>query len=85
MQLNVVSHTTNNDLSNKTYFCAGFLKESCMEPNLKNILIVFTGGTFSMQIDKATGGAIPRFSGEELIGMIPEAKTGLKKMYLMVL
>lgn len=40
----------------------------------KNILIVFTGGTFSMKIDKKTGGAIPYFHGEELIEMIPEAK-----------
>lgn len=40
----------------------------------KNILIVFTGGTFSMKIDKETGGAIPYFHGEELIEMIPEAK-----------
>lgn len=40
----------------------------------KNILVVFTGGTFSMKIDKATGGATPHFHGEELIEMIPEAK-----------
>ncbi len=39
----------------------------------KNILIVFTGGTFSMKIDEKTGGAIPFFHGEELIEMIPEA------------
>ncbi|MBK7105068.1 MAG: asparaginase [Ignavibacteriae bacterium] len=40
----------------------------------KNILVVFTGGTFSMKIDKETGGAIPYFHGEELIEMIPEVK-----------
>ena len=40
----------------------------------KNILIVFTGGTFSMMIDKKTGGAVPRFSGEELLKKIPEAE-----------
>jgi len=41
----------------------------------KNILIVFTGGTFSMKVDKkVTGGAIPRYSGEELLKKIPEAK-----------
>ena len=40
----------------------------------KNILVVFTGGTFSMMIDEKTGGAIPRFSGEELLRKIPEAK-----------
>ncbi|HMU41932.1 MAG TPA: asparaginase [Ignavibacteriaceae bacterium] len=42
---------------------------------MKKILIVFTGGTFSMMIDKETGGAIPRFSGEELMNMIPSAKS----------
>ncbi len=40
----------------------------------RNILIVFTGGTFSMMIDKETGGAIPRYSGMELLHKIPEAK-----------
>lgn len=39
----------------------------------KNILIIFTGGTFSMKIDSKTGGAIPHFHGEELVNMIPEA------------
>lgn len=42
---------------------------------MKKILIVFTGGTFSMMIDEETGGAIPRFSGEELMSMIPSAKS----------
>jgi L-asparaginase len=41
---------------------------------MRNILVVFTGGTFSMMIDEKTGGAIPRFSGKELLGKIPEAK-----------
>ena len=40
---------------------------------MKKILIVFTGGTFSMKIDKSTGGAIPRYSGTELLDKIPEA------------
>ena len=40
---------------------------------MKNIVVVFTGGTFSMKIDKKTGGAVPFYYGEELIGMIPEA------------
>lgn len=40
----------------------------------KNLLVVFTGGTFSMKIDEKTGGAIPHFHGEELIKMIPGAK-----------
>lgn len=41
---------------------------------MHKILVVFTGGTFSMKIDKKTGGAIPRYSGSELIKKIPEAK-----------
>jgi len=41
---------------------------------MKKILVVFTGGTFSMSIDKSTGGAVPMFSGEELLQMIPFAK-----------
>lgn len=41
---------------------------------MKKILVVFTGGTFSMKIDSVTGGAIPFFHGEELLEMIPEAK-----------
>lgn len=40
----------------------------------KKILIVFTGGTFSMKIDEKTGGGVPFFQGEELIKMIPEAE-----------
>jgi L-asparaginase len=39
----------------------------------KTILIVFTGGTFSMKIDEKTGGAVPYFSGNELMRMIPDA------------
>jgi L-asparaginase len=42
---------------------------------MKNILIVFTGGTFSMMIDEKTGGAVPRYSGSELLNMIPVAKS----------
>lgn len=42
---------------------------------MKNILIVFTGGTFSMKIDEKTGGAVPHFSGNALIDMMPEIKT----------
>ena len=41
----------------------------------KNILIVFTGGTFSMRIErKKSGGAVPRYSGEELLKKIPEVQ-----------
>jgi L-asparaginase len=42
--------------------------------DLKNILIAFTGGTFSMKIDKKTGGLLPKYSGEELVNKIPEVK-----------
>jgi L-asparaginase len=41
---------------------------------MNKILVVFTGGTFSMKIDKKTGGAIPRYSGSELLKKIPDAK-----------
>jgi L-asparaginase len=41
---------------------------------MNKILVVFTGGTFSMMIDKETGSAVPRFSGEELLEKIPQAK-----------
>ena len=41
---------------------------------MKNILIVFTGGTFSMKIDETTGGAVPHFSGNDLIDMMPDIR-----------
>lgn len=41
---------------------------------MKNILIVFAGGTFSMKIDEQTGGAVPHYHGSQLLEMIPEAK-----------
>jgi len=41
---------------------------------MKNILIVFAGGTFSMKKDRKTGGTVPHFHGKELLEMIPEAK-----------
>jgi len=41
---------------------------------MNKILIVFTGGTFSMMIDKKTGGAVPRYSGEDLVEMMPRAR-----------
>lgn len=40
---------------------------------MKNILVVFTGGTFSMKIDNVTKAAVPFFHGNELINMIPGA------------
>jgi L-asparaginase len=36
------------------------------------IATFFTGGTISMRIDPATGGAIPALSGEEIIALVPE-------------
>ena len=42
---------------------------------MKNILVVFTGGTISMRIDEKTKSAIPFFHGEELVEMIPEARS----------
>lgn len=42
---------------------------------MKNILIVFAGGTFSMKIDEETGGAIPFFHGDQLLEMIPNARS----------
>jgi len=41
---------------------------------MKNVLIVFTGGTFSMHIDKQTGGAVPHYHGNELLDKIPDAR-----------
>ncbi|MEG8946578.1 asparaginase [Rosettibacter firmus] len=41
---------------------------------MKNILIVFTGGTFSMKIDEHTKAAVPFFHGNEIMQLIPEAK-----------
>jgi L-asparaginase len=42
---------------------------------MKNMLIVFTGGTFSMSVDnKKSGGAVPRYSGKELLKKIPQVK-----------
>jgi L-asparaginase len=39
---------------------------------MKNILIVFTGGTFSMKIDEKTKSAVPFYHGEELLKIIPD-------------
>ncbi|MCC6549845.1 MAG: asparaginase [Ignavibacteriaceae bacterium] len=38
---------------------------------MKNIAIIFTGGTFSMKIDHETGGAVPHFSGNDLLDLMP--------------
>jgi L-asparaginase len=41
---------------------------------MKKIMIVFTGGTISMKVDKNTGGAVPHLTGKNIIDMIPELK-----------
>ena len=41
---------------------------------MKNILVVFTGGTFSMRIDEKTGAAVPCLNGDDLLKLIPGAK-----------
>src|SRR6185503_4212823 len=33
--------------------------------------IVFTGGTISMRLDLAAGGAVPMLSGEEILAQVP--------------
>ena len=35
------------------------------------IVIFFTGGTISMRVDPATGGAVPALSGEEILARVP--------------
>jgi L-asparaginase len=40
-----------------------------MKPRLA---IFFTGGTISMRIDPATGGAVPALSGEEILAQVPD-------------
>lgn len=39
---------------------------------MKHIVVVFTGGTFSMKIDAEKKAAVPFFHGEELLKKIPE-------------
>lgn len=49
--------------------------KNLFEKKMKNILVVFTGGTISMRIDEKTKSAIPFFRGAELVEMIPEASS----------
>jgi L-asparaginase len=39
--------------------------------NLPRILLITTGGTISMRVDPARGGAVPTLSGEEIVRMVP--------------
>ncbi|MCL4549450.1 MAG: asparaginase [Bacteroidetes bacterium] len=41
---------------------------------MKNILIVFTGGTFSMRIDETSKAAVPFYNAKDLLEKIPEAQ-----------
>jgi L-asparaginase len=42
---------------------------------MKNILIIFVGGTFSMKIEESTKTAVPYFHAGEILKKIPTAKT----------
>src|SRR6266511_1837466 len=35
------------------------------------VAIVFTGGTISMRLDPAAGGAVPMLSGDEILAQVP--------------
>ena len=39
---------------------------------MAKILVIFTGGTISMTIDKNLGAAVPSLSSEEMLGMIKD-------------
>jgi L-asparaginase len=39
--------------------------------NLPRILLLATGGTISMQVDRERGGAVPRLTGQEILDSIP--------------
>lgn len=42
--------------------------------SMARVLVVFTGGTISMKVDRATGGAVPALSGEEILAYDPELR-----------
>jgi len=44
------------------------------EKNLKNILILHTGGTLASKVDYKTGGVSAKFEPEEIVQMFPELK-----------
>src|SRR3989344_3650970 len=45
-----------------------------IDPKLKTISILHTGGTISSKVSYETGGVIARYKPEELIAMFPELK-----------
>ncbi|MBD0321486.1 MAG: asparaginase, partial [Gemmatimonadetes bacterium] len=42
-----------------------------MAENLPRVVLIATGGTISMRIDAASGGAVPRLSGAEILHTVP--------------
>lgn len=46
---------------------------------MKQIQVIFAGGTFSMKMDEKTGGAVPFYNGSQLLERIPQAE-GLAKI-----
>ena len=40
-------------------------------PMKPRVAIIFTGGTISMRIDSAAGGAVPTWSGEDILAQVP--------------
>ena len=43
---------------------------------MAKILVIFTGGTISMTIDKNLGAAVPSLSSEEMLDMIKDLEIG---------
>src|SRR5439155_24620897 len=44
------------------------------QPNARpRVPVLFTGGTISMRVDPAAGGAVPALSGSELLALAPGA------------
>ena len=41
------------------------------EQSKPRVAVVFTGGTISMRVDPAAGGAVPTLSGEEILRLVP--------------
>ena len=41
-------------------------------PTKPHLAVIFTGGTISMRVDPHAGGAVPTFSGAEILALIPD-------------
>ncbi len=48
----------------------------------KNILVIFTGGTISMQIDPAVGAAVPSLGGDEILSTVTHLDTHIRTQTL---